>query len=203
MGGYRSRGSLKAFALAAFALASGAILISLLATGSTADREPTSAHQRPLDESPPSDGPHSPLSATARHFAAEIQRRSDNQMRREENASYHAADSADAARAAKSFTEAFLLYEVGRLGKAGRTSLANTATPSLAKALLGNPVRLPGGVRPRAAHLRKVGAVRPASSAARLGFSVIVLVERNHVPQVLGLQVVEGNRGWVVSEVGR
>ena len=98
---------------------------------------------------------------------------------------------------ARTFAEAFVLYEVGESGAETRAVFAKTAAPELARSLRQRPPRLPEKVRvPKARVLNIVAGPRKGKR-----FSVSAALLRLGATSELRLELEHSKDGWVVGDV--
>ena len=108
-----------------------------------------------------------------------------------------ATGDAVALHAARDFSGAFVLYEVGKSTPRVRQTFARTATPALAKALRARPPRLPAKVKVPTATVQNV--VLGTKHGKTLDASVSLL--RLGTVSELRLTLIQRKNAWVVSEV--
>lgn len=105
-------------------------------------------------------------------------------------------------RAAIAFTDAYLAYEVGALGRADRRTLSALATRKLASQLVANPPRIPSSGVPSREWAARVEAIHLGvfeEGPALLANVVVVGVNGSHVLTPTFVQ--RGSR-WLVAGIG-
>lgn len=103
---------------------------------------------------------------------------------------------------ARSFADAYVLYEIGRLPRPVRRTIVETCTPTFARYLLAQPAYLPG---PYAAHPRDVEVDRVVSVSFVGGVSVEVsyVAEQNRADTGAFLvKLARAGGRWLVASVG-
>jgi len=104
--------------------------------------------------------------------------------------------------AARSFADAYVLYEIGRLPRLVRRAIVETCTPAFARYLLAQPAHLPGVY---AAHPRDVEIDRVVSVSFVGGVSVEVsyVAEQNRADTGAFLvKLTRAGGRWLVASVG-
>jgi hypothetical protein len=98
---------------------------------------------------------------------------------------------------ARRFTEAFVLYEIGKRPARAMAVFTETATPRLATALAGRPPRLPEGTEvPKARVLNLVPGPRRGKA-----YTVSASLLRVGITSELRLQMKNQAGNWVVTDV--
>jgi hypothetical protein len=107
------------------------------------------------------------------------------------------ADNISAIQTARTFSGAFVLYEIGQTDAQVRKTFRATATPALARALEDRPPRLPGSVDVPTAKVQNI--VLGTEKGKQVDASVSLL--RLGATSELRLTLTRDKDGWAVSEV--
>lgn len=107
------------------------------------------------------------------------------------------ADTAAAIDTARTFSGAFVLYEIGKANEKVRKAIDSSATPGLAKALADRPPRLPDSVNVPTAKVQNI--VLGTEEGKQIEASVSLL--RLGTLSELRLTLTRRNDAWLVSEV--
>jgi hypothetical protein len=105
----------------------------------------------------------------------------------------------EALTAAKDFSGAFVLYEVGRNSPKVQKAFATTATPALAKALKDRPPSQPGSVKVPTAKVQNIVLSPATKNGTKVEASVSLL--RLGAVSELRLSLVKKDGNWLISEV--
>lgn len=107
------------------------------------------------------------------------------------------AGDAAALAAARDFSGAFVLYEVGKTSAKVKQTFARTATPALAKALRDRPPRLPSSVKVPTAKVQNVVLGVKSGKQVQASASLLRLGQLSE----LRLTLLDRHGEWLVSEV--
>lgn len=180
-------------------------------TGSSIAAKPTPPPSRPARAAHLLHGAPPVFTAPARHSAAKVaaaralDASSAPKSQKAPSASISSAPAIlgkpagpAAIKVARKFSDAFVLYEIGKGGAPVRAAFTNTATPALAQSLLRRPPRQPATVRvPKA----KVLNIVPGPSNGSV-YTVSVSLLRVGLTSELRLEMENSKRGgWQVTDV--
>jgi hypothetical protein len=109
------------------------------------------------------------------------------------------SDDKAALAAAKSFSGAFVLYEVGRSNPKVKKAFAATTTPALAKALKDRPPSQPGSIKVPTAKVQNI-VLSPTKKDGRQVEASVSLLRLGAISE-LRLTLVQRDGKWLISEV--